>query len=254
MAEVVDVRATILNVPPCPVCRKHVVKVYNTYQCVSCRRVYSLVTREFEEYERNHSMPSKKRGTSVVALDTQGPKATQESYMDTQTDIDVAPATIETSSTFGTVKVDAEELADAGLDKPAAASKPKVTKERRSNGSLETLVKAVTDAYVQGQINTEGKPLTPYRIARLIDERFPNDIKTSTGAVTECLKRWRAYGFATFAEGEDTPMAFGGYTDEARANGLKALKARYREANKATKAEAKAAAKAEAEAPVVAGV
>lgn len=115
-------------------------------------------------------------------------------------------------------------------------------KVRRGNGILEKLIKSVTDAYAQGLITVEdGAPLTPYRIARIIDER--TGTKTSTGAVTECLKRWRDIGFAELASGDDTPMAFAGYTDAAREHGLSALKARSRAAKKEAKAAATAAAK-----------
>lgn len=159
--------------------------------------------------------------------------------MDTSTETTTIP-TAETETTF----TDPEVLADAGLDKPPATTVPADKKDRRGNGALETQIKAVTDAYTQSKIDIGDVPLTPYRIAKLVDERFPGDTKTSTGAVTECLKRWRDYGFAVLASGDDTPMAFDHYTDDARAYGLKALKERYRAANKAAKAEAKAASKA----------
>jgi hypothetical protein len=151
--------------------------------------------------------------------------------------------TIESSTTF----TDPEVLAESGLDKPAekpAATTPADKKDRRGNGALETQIKAVTDAYTQSKIDIGDVPLTPYRIAKLVDDRFGGDTKTSTGAVTECLKRWRDYGFAVLASGDNTPMAFDHYTDDARQYGLKALKERYRAANKAAKAEAKATAKA----------
>lgn len=161
--------------------------------------------------------------------------------MDTTTEtITTELSTAETASTPG----DPEVLATAGLDKPPAATAPPADKNRRGNGALETQIKAVTDAYTQSKIDIGDVPLTPYRIAKLVDERFPGESKTSTGAVTECLKRWRDYGFAVLASGDDTPMAFDHYTDDAREFGLKALKERYRANNKATKAEAKAASKA----------
>jgi hypothetical protein len=138
-----------------------------------------------------------------------------------------------------------ESTATVETEAPSATSPvedPAEKKERRGNGALETQIKAVTDAFVQGVIDTGGAPLTPYRIAKFVQEKFPDGGKTSTGAVTECLKRWRDYGFCTLASGDDTPMAFAGYTDEARSKGLKALKAEHRERNKAIKRAAKAEA------------
>lgn len=138
-----------------------------------------------------------------------------------------------------------EVLADPEPDTPKAPKPPVI---RRGNGALETQIRAITDAFVQGLIDVDGKPLTPYRIAKLVDEKFPKTTKTSTGAVTECLKRWRDVGFADLAAGDDTPMAFVGYTDDARAMGLNALKERNRASNKAKRQAAKAAAAPAAEA------
>lgn len=131
---------------------------------------------------------------------------------------------------------------EASIDAPEAPTAAKAPIVRRGNGALETQIRAITDAFVQGLIDVGDKPLTPYRIAKLVDEKFPKATKTSTGAVTECLKRWRDVGFAELAAGDDTPMAFVGYTDDARNVGLKGLKAQHRATNKAQRQAEKAAA------------
>lgn len=220
MTEVLTIDAKLLNMAS-PCCDAALRTHYNTYVCVVCRRVYSLVRNKFEESGRNHSLPSLKRTSRLLRFDDESPNQSQESSMDSTVTADPA-----------------EVLADAGLD-PKPAKAPVV---RRGNGALETQIRAVTDAFVQGVIDVGDKPLTPYRIAKLVDEKFPGKAtKTSTGAVTECLKRWRDIGFAELAAGDDTPMAFVSYTDDARSLGLRALKERYRAGNKAKRAAEKAA-------------
>lgn len=130
-------------------------------------------------------------------------------------------------------------------DGPAKAhGKVKSGADRRPRGWLETDVKAITDAYVQGQIDLgEGKFLTPHRLALLVKERDSLDEAPSTGACAAVLDRWVEYGFCDLHE---TPKAFKDYTEAGRTEGLTALKEKRSADRKATRAAAKEAEKAAA--------
>lgn len=104
----------------------------------------------------------------------------------------------------------------------------------RARGRLEELVREVCDQIEAGRITDEkGRPWTPHRLAKLIDERYPGSGSSpSTGAISDTLKRWSDIGFATIPE---SPRSFGGFTAEAMSEGLAALKKRYRDANRVAK-------------------
>lgn len=117
------------------------------------------------------------------------------------------------------------------------------TTVRRARGRLEDLVREVCDLIVTDGVDLpEAQLWTPHRLAAMIKERYPaSGVDPSTGAITDTLKRWRDLGFADVNDG---PLNFVGYTDEGRSKGLTQLKdesrARRVEARRAEKAEAKA--------------
>lgn len=122
---------------------------------------------------------------------------------------------------------------DAPQAQPQTQDEPDA-KDRRGRGDLEADVKGVTDAFVMGTIETQGKPLTPHRIAKLAQERDQGK-PLSVGAVSAVLRRWTEIGFADVG---GTPFAFRDYTDAGREQGLASLKAANRQANKAAKTQA----------------
>lgn len=141
-------------------------------------------------------------------------------------EVEAAPvATVEEENVIETVEAEAPTIAQARLKR----------------GDLESEVKDVTDLFVEGGLDTEGKPLTPYRIVQAIKaSRVAHGFEArdpSSGAVTETLKRWRDIGFAEVTEG---PWAFVSYTPDAYAFGLIALKEKASAARKAKKAAAAA--------------
>lgn len=116
-------------------------------------------------------------------------------------------------------------------------------KVRRGRGLLEVDVRSVTDAFAKGEITlAEGELLTPHRIGRQVKDRDSLDKAPSTGAIVNVLKKWGEIGFAVLNE---KPLAFLDYTNEARNDGLSALKERHAAANP----RPKRAPKAKAEAP-----
>lgn len=122
-------------------------------------------------------------------------------------------------------------------DEAAPVATDEENPPRGSRGDLEAEVKEVTDAFAEGKFDTEGKPLTPHRIANAIVAAREADGRTgrkpSTGAVTDTLKRWKQIGFANVSEG---PWGFDSYTDDALAFGLTELKVRAAADRKARKA------------------
>lgn len=96
---------------------------------------------------------------------------------------------------------------------------------RRPKGVLEKQVREVLDAYVTHEIDFDGKPVTPHRIAAAIEERFPAMPKPTSGAVAAVFTRWENIGAATFGS---KPQQFIGYTVEASELGFTELYARYK--------------------------
>lgn len=109
----------------------------------------------------------------------------------------------------------------------------------RQRGSLEALVKRVTDAYVTGELAlADGEALTPHRIAKFIEAENVSG-RVSAGAVTAMLTRWQTVGFVVLSSG---PLAFQEYTTDAVTMGLKQLKAQHRQEQKDARKAAKQAA------------
>jgi hypothetical protein len=97
---------------------------------------------------------------------------------------------------------------------------------KRDRGGLENLVLEVCNQIESGGIASEpGKAWTPHRLAVQVAERFPGGAAPSTGAISDNLKRWRDVGFAEVTE---KPLAFVGFTPEAKTVGLAGLKEQYR--------------------------
>lgn len=170
---------------------------------------------------------------------------------DTQTEAPVAEDTFqEYEQGEGTVSSDLEAQVEAAApvvsDEPAEGGQPtaddaeseKKTKAPRTD--LEPDVKAITDAFVTGEVKLEeGQVLTPHRISALVHERRGGEGKApSAGAVSAVLERWEKYGFATLGT---KPAAFVDYTDAGREKGLTAMKAEHRQALKDARAAEKAA-------------
>jgi hypothetical protein len=136
---------------------------------------------------------------------------------------------------------------DPATDAEKQVSRVKSGAERRPRGWLESDVKRVTDAFIQGQIVLDtGQYLTPHRLSKLVKELDNLDEAPSTGACAAVLLRWKEIGFA---ELYPQPMSFKDYTAEGRTLGLTALKEKRTADRKATRAAVKEAEKAAA-APV----
>lgn len=133
-----------------------------------------------------------------------------------------------------TAKKSTASAAKKSTAKKTTAAKPATTQSgapKRERGGLELDVKSVTDAYVAGEIDLEGKPLTPHRIAALIGSR--DEVSPpSTGAVSNIVRRWGEIGFALV---NDSPLAFKKYTAKGEKDGLDAVKAKAKEKAKAAK-------------------
>lgn len=141
---------------------------------------------------------------------------------------------------------DAPDSGDSGSGQDASTAIDDEDKIRRGRGALENDVRSVTDAFVTGEITlADGEALTPHRIGKLIKDRDGLDKPPSTGAIVNIVKRWGEIGFA---EVNEKPLAFLGYTQEAQVQGLSALKAAYAEAHPKP-AKAKAAKPTDASAP-----
>lgn len=106
------------------------------------------------------------------------------------------------------------------------AEQPAAPRVIRASGRLEDLVREVCDSIVLGADDTVDIRWTPHRVAKLIEERYPESgAKPSAGAITAAFLRWREVGFAEIG---DKPVEFLGYTVAGRAKGLSALKAERR--------------------------
>lgn len=110
---------------------------------------------------------------------------------------------------------------------------------RRARGHLEELVREVCDIIDNGTLAaTEGQPWTPHRLAAAVSDRYPGSgAKPSTGAIADTLKRWKDLGFADVST---EPLAFLGYTPDARDKGLASLKVESRQRRAAERAAKKA--------------
>lgn len=110
--------------------------------------------------------------------------------------------------------------------KAKAASGTKVTRNKlgKTGWLQEAILKVCTD-FADGKVDTEGKPLTPHRIAKLV-EAAGNPLPSS-GAVAACLARWDEYGFAVLNE---KPVAFKRFTPAGKKKGLETMVAEHRTA------------------------
>jgi hypothetical protein len=115
--------------------------------------------------------------------------------------------------------------------KAAAKKAPKADGEKVTRNKLgpsgwlqEAILKVCTD-FADGKVDTEGKPLTPHRIAKLV-EAAGNPLPSS-GAVAACLARWDEYGFAVLNE---KPVAFKRFTPAGKKKGLETMVAEHRTA------------------------
>lgn len=111
---------------------------------------------------------------------------------------------------------------------------PSPYSNRRPRGWLVTDVKRICDEYVKGNVKvTDGKPLSPYRIAKLIQETEMLSEAPSSGAVAAVLKRWEAMGFAVMTK---NPFGFKDYTEEGQRLGLEEMSRRARKRKEPTSA------------------
>lgn len=132
--------------------------------------------------------------------------------------------------------------------KKAAAPAKKATAKtattgRKPRGWLAEAVLAVCKDHLSGKLKLDGKPLTPHRVAKVVQERTGAEDPPSTGAVSAVFKRWETFGFAKFNQ---KPFSFKAFTPKGEKEGLEAVITGRREARKAETAKAnkaKAAAK-----------
>lgn len=133
-----------------------------------------------------------------------------------------------------------EDSPSAATTMSEAAAAERGPTVRRPRGRLEMLMLDVcTDISNETATHPrEGGTWTPHFIAGLIAAKFPGSgAAPSTGAISDNLERWRDLGFANV---DDRPIAFLGFTDEGKSKGLASMK----EAARAARAEAKRAAAA----------
>jgi len=102
------------------------------------------------------------------------------------------------------------------------------------SGWLQDEILSVCADYADGKVDTDGKPLTPHRIAKIIGTR--GNPEPSSGAVAACLDRWVEYGFATV---NPKPKSFKAITAAGKRDGLEALVAKHRAKLSAAKKAAK---------------
>ena len=114
---------------------------------------------------------------------------------------------------------------------PAKKAAAKVDGEKVTRNKLgptgwlqDAILKVCTD-FADGNVDTGGKPLTPHRIAKLV-EAAGNPLPSS-GAVAACLARWKEYGFAVI---EEKPVSFKRLTPAGKKKGLEAMVAEHRTA------------------------
>ena len=106
------------------------------------------------------------------------------------------------------------------------ASGEKVTRNKLGEtGWLQNAILDICEGFADGKIDTEGKPLTPHRIAKLVEAA--GKPLPSSGAVAACLARWDEYGFAVLNE---KPVAFKRFTPAGKKKGLTEMVAEHRTA------------------------
>ena len=114
---------------------------------------------------------------------------------------------------------------------PAKKAAPKADGEKVTRnklgpaGWLQDSILAICESYADGKVDTEGKPLTPHRIAKLV-EAAGNPLPSS-GAVAACLARWSDYGFAVL---DEKPVAFKRFTPAGKKKGLPTMVEEHRKA------------------------
>jgi hypothetical protein len=128
-----------------------------------------------------------------------------------------------------------EKAATKTADKPKRTVKSGM--DRRPRGWLENDCFLLCEKFVDGSLTLpekegkDGKPvkqlLTPHRLAKLVQTTDALDEPPSTGAVAAVFTRWKSLGFANFNE---KPFAFKGFTAGGKSKGLEAMKAEKREA------------------------
>ena len=128
-------------------------------------------------------------------------------------------------------KAPAKKAAAKKAPAKKAAAKPKAdgTKVTRNKlgktGWLQEAILKVCNDFADGKVDTEGKPLTPHRIAKLV-EAAGNPLPSS-GAVAACLARWSDYGFAVL---DEKPVAFKRFTPAGKKKGLPTMVEEHRKA------------------------
>lgn len=124
--------------------------------------------------------------------------------------------------------------------KKAAASEPVSRRKLGDKGHLQKDVKKITDKFTEGTlVIPDGKPLTPHRIAKLVQDMNKASEPPSTGAVTAVLKRWEESGFATM---NPKPFSFKKYTPKGIKLGISGIMEERSAARKKATAERRAAA------------
>lgn len=98
----------------------------------------------------------------------------------------------------------------------------------RARGQLEDDVKKVCDRFDMGS-GPIALPLS------FIANQIHPDAPPSVGAIREVLLRWALCGFATMGS---KPLAFTGYTDEGRKEGLDVMKYKYDQKRRLNKSKA----------------
>lgn len=133
---------------------------------------------------------------------------------------------------------------------PAAPAPASVPEERRSRGWLEALVEKLLKNIKSGALVVDDALLTPHFVSKKLTEVEGLPKAPSTGAVSAVFDRWVKIAAATMQE---HPYAFIDFTDDAKVNGIAALKAAGKaavSAKRKAEKEAKAAAEAAAAPPV----
>lgn len=129
----------------------------------------------------------------------------------------------------GTVDLEPTGESESEPEAEAEQKAAEPAEPRRPRGWLELDIERLLKAVNAGEISPAdvlGRPidhLTPHFVAETLAKVESLPKKPSTGAVAAVFNRWADLGVATFS---DKPYGFIDFTDEAKALGIAAIKAR----------------------------
>lgn len=160
---------------------------------------------------------------------------------ETEPEAPEAETETETETEAPEVETESETETEAESESKAGDKIPKRA-PTDLEGDVLTAIKHVTQGTIQ---LPDDKKLTPHTVAKLVENDRGDDQPVSTGAVSDCFKRWEKLGFI---ELDEKPIAFASFVAGDSKEYLDDLKVARREKLAADRAAAKAAKAAEKEA------